>query len=593
MTGHMKQLFVNVLNPWTYLLFVLFVTCISLTAQAQKSVQEGKPILVHNNDTTYVVYNNTLNEVKVVARRNHNTSLSDVIKTGKITTSVNGLTKDLQRDLPSTIRFYTAQGIPILTNYTSNNSLTSSFPDSAVTLDLREPSAKFPNPDAPIILQANYGQKGNIFLSPLTQTMNAGTGTEQAVSANFALSHSGPPGAITNQVPELNAYSTTFSGFGAVQAKTSGTETELMIHHSQSANEYGNLLNVQKFYEDNHNSTISLSHAISLGSSTIDAGIIAQNGREFRQVTETNTSQEVVNDIKAMTYTAGLSNRTTELRANFHDYTRIYSWPVDTVRQQRLESILTHEHTITDNIEVTLESRFDFKDLEPSFSGNVDIRASRNLSFKLNGGRLYDAVGSEGLNSLMSSVQISPSPWIVTYGSVGANLKFNSITFNTSLMHKTLERGWYGLSADISGWVGRVGANGFLFWADKNNSYLKWSYEGVARELSLDLPTHDLQAMPGPATFEQHISLEAGIGNMTYAVQLDSFINRYARIDMDMTANLGPQHFLSFDASRRMGAVTLGLSLYNLLALTGTDNYFSAHLNQNKNVELRTGPPFL
>ena len=365
-----------------------------------------------------------------------------------------------------------------------------------------------------------------------------------------------------------------------------------MFHHSQSTNEYGNLLNIQEFYEDNHNSTISLSHSMSLGSSTIDAGIISQNGREFRRVKENTRSEEVVNDIKALTYTAGVSNRTTELRANFHDYTRIYSWPVDTVRQQRFESILTHGQKIADNIEVSLESRFDFKDLEPSLSGNVDIQASRNLSFKLNGGRLYDAVGSEGLNSLMSSVQISPSPWIVTYGSFGANVRFKSITISTSLMHKTLERGWYGLPADIGGWVGRVGANGLLFWADKNNSYLKWSFEGVARELSLDLPTHDLQVMPGPATFEQHISLEAGVGNMTYAVQFDSFIDRHARIDMDMTANLGPQHFLSFDASRQMGAVTLGLSLYNLLALTGIDNYFSAHLNQNKTLSYVTAPPF-
>jgi hypothetical protein len=432
-------------------------TTILIVALPLLSVHGQQPILVHNQDTTYFIETPMLENIVVTANRYPElTTFDDLITDTELNTSVSGMTRDLQRDLPAMIRLYTPQGIPMLTKYTSNNSLTSTIPDSAIGLEVREPGAKFPNPDATVIMQPNYFRRGTISLGPLSQTAVITSGTQQKIAGNIALSHSGTSHILENMIPEMQVYNTTYSGYGGLRADLSNSQTEVIFHFSDSGNEYGNLLGVEEFLESDRSANLFVHSQYELGDHTLYAGFARQDGREYQYVRETKNDYEVINEIHATSLTAAVSSNTTELRANFHDLHRIYTWgPEDSAHIQQLEAVFTHQEKLFGAAELTMETRFDFTDLEPSLSGDLAIYAHPKFTINLNAARLYDAVGSEGLNNLMRSVQISPHPWKVTYVRLGTDFYQGQTNFSGSIPNKKDQRGSYGKKAytnTCSGW---------------------------------------------------------------------------------------------------------------------------------------------
>lgn len=570
---------------------LVIIIAISLsTAKAQK------PILVQNQDTTYFTKSPMMDEILVTANRFKNpASIDNLITNSELTTNISGLTKNLQRDLPSMVRLYTPQGIPMLTKYTSNSSLTSTIPDSAIGLELSEPSAKFPNPDAPVIMRPNYRHRASVAMSPLSQTaVIASDTTHQMLGGNLALSRSGSTQMYEILVPELQAYNSSYAGYGAGQIDLGKSRAEVIIHLSRSENEYGELLGIEKLEEIDRSANVFFNTQHQLGNQTLDAGFARQSGYERRQVQEISNEYEEVNEIDAVSFTAGISNNTTELRANFHDLQRIYPYgPEGTVHLQRLEAVFTHEQDIFSVANLTAEGRYDFNDREPSISGNLSADIHPRVELNLNAGRLYDAVGSEGLNNLMRSVQMGPHPWEATHVRFGTGYSHKQVHLQASISHKKLLRGWYGNTAENSGWIARLSANGMMYGNSKNDFYLKWNMEGVARDLVLDISGQPSRVMPGPARLEGHFSLESGIGNMEYSIKKDVFIDRKMRVNRDLYGGLGSQNFLSISATRKIGMFDLGATLNNGLALLGKSNKIIAHFSEANGMTYVTAPPVI
>lgn len=571
-----------------WILPAMALILIAIPAKAQL------PILVHNPDTTYFLEAPTLGEITVTANRESDyTSLSNLIGTSEITTSVSGITKDLQRDLPSMIRIYTDQGFPLLTKYTSNNSLTSAIPDSAVSLELREPGAKFPNPDAPVILRPAYGQRGSLSLSPLTQDLSLGFGDPDTVAGRVSLSHSGAFNGFEQFIPELQAYNTTYSGFGSFRTELFDTQIEVTLQHSQSHNNYSDLLNIDKLKESDQGTNVFLSYSVPLGKQTLDAGIIHQRGKEHRQVEDLNTGYNTTNEIEATAYTIALGNKTSEVRAIYHNLHRIYPWSRDSVSMRRVETLITHRQQLSQGISLKVEARFDHRDGEPSLGGELHFHPHEKVMLSFNAGRLYDAIGSEALNNLMYSVQIAPHPWTVTFTRLGTDFYLDNASIHAAVGQKKIQRGWYGKTAYAQGWVGRLGAKGILVTSAREHFNLSWNLEGVSREFSLDTEGSPSQIMPGIARFEGHASLDLNLGNMSYSLQTDTFIDRHLRISEDVSANLGSQYFLSMAATRKMGAIKLGVSINNALNLVGKKNYIMAHYSKGSGMKYVSAPPFV
>lgn len=524
-------------------------------------------------------------------------SLDRLFSGSELNTSVSGLSQDLQLDMPSMIRLYTPQGIPFLTKYTSNNSLTSTIPDSAVDFNMREPSARYPNPDAPVILQPNYRQKRSLEASPLNQTLGISSGTDQRMAGTMSVSHSNAPKVLQQRIPELQAYSTTHTGYGAVSANFSNWETEVVFHHSRSENEYGGLLGVEHLEENYESTNFFANTQYTLKGISVHAGMAHQLGNEYRQVQDVirgyEKNHEVINEIDVTTLTSAIGIGTrTELRTNYHDMSRVYTGgSQDTVDTQRLETVFSHQQKLFSVLRLSAEGRYDHRDQEPSFSSELLVHAGPKWLFTLDGGRLYDAVGSEGINSLMNSVQTEPHPWITRYGRLGINFQPKQTRINASLMHKEIERGWYGKSSVIDGWVLRAGAKGSVGRQTNNRYLISWNIYGVMRDINLDMPDQPVQAMPGPAKLEGHASLEADVGNMHYAIQSDAFIDRKMRITQKVLGDLGSQYFLSFHLTRTIGVAKVGIRLDNALALAGKENRITAHVNEEGEVDFVHAPP--
>jgi len=566
--------------------FVLLLMT-SLSAQAQK------PILVHNQDSTYLLTEPTLEMITITGNRfPSHLSLEKLALANQLNTNISGVTKDLQRDLPSILRLYTQQGIPLLTKYASNNSLNTTIPDSAIGFELRDLGALYPNPDAPVVVQTNYRRHGSLSLSPLVQTFFLGAGTQKPITGNVALSHSGAPKMLENVVPSLHAYNTTLGGYSGLRANYGGHETEVIFHHSQSSNEYSQQLAVNKFKETDYNTNIVINYKIPLDNKILQANITHQKGRSQRNVEETFIDYEVLNQIEATSYTIGINNDHAEFRAYYHELERIYPYSnYRTVDHRHFETSLSYRNTLFRNANYSLQTRFDHHDNEPSISGIFRLPILKNLFASINGGRLYDAVGSEGLNNLMESVQMKPHPWTTMYGKIDTDLYLGPTTINASVAHKKLNRGWYAESANIRGWIARLGASGRILIDSPH--YIQWSFGGTIRELSLDRDQKKSQIMPEAATRQGHAGIEATIGNMIYSVQADAFAGREIRITNEISSNLGPQYFLSLRSSRKMGSVKLGVSFDNALALLGKENYILAHYNRIEGINFVKAPPIV
>lgn len=257
---------------------------------------------------------------------------------------------------------------------------------------------------------------------------------------------------------------------------------------------------------------------------------------------------------------------------------------------QRFESVFSHRLKISDRIQFTAGARYDHYDQVPSGSGELLVQASDRILFYLDAARLYDAIGSEGLNSLMNSVQTEPHAWTTEFTEAGLRFIHKHNSVNISLMNKTVERGWYGRTATISGWIGRIAANSFLWEEQATDFSVYLGLEGVARSLDLYTLEAGSRIMPGPARLEGHARLEITKAHMRYTLQSDLFSGRQMRIMEGVSGNLGTQHFVSLSVTRKMEFLQVGVTANNMLALAGRNNRILVHLDDHNHRQFVNAP---
>lgn len=559
---------------------LLWIDVPNLTAQ-QKLSPEQVP------DTTAFSYQAVMDSIvvtegipKAVQRfrqtLSHANPLHLLMERSELITSVNGQTADLKRDFPSMIRFYTPQGIPLLTKYTSNNALVTTIPDNAVHLEIREPSAQFPNPDAPVIMEPDYRKQRRAALTPFKQTVGLTTGPKGLVDAGVSLERSAPPGLLEEYIPELAAYSTTYSVFGAARTNIENLQSEVIVHGSRSINEFGDLLGVELLEETDDNQYLFLNNQYSFGDhTTIFSAIGHQQAKAEKYVEEYGTEYEENHAVRVTSLSAGVEWRNFTIRSTYHDMYR--SYPEVRTWMKRVEANLGYQKHFGSLAHFSLESGYDFRDHEPSISTQFQLQASRRFYVSFNSAYLWDPMGSEALNSAIRGIQREPHPWRTVYARVDANYQLKQIAVNTSLTYKTVGLGWYGESATIEGWIPRIRIEGTL----GNNHFIGWRLEGTMRELTLNIEDQKLRNMPGTAYLEGHAAIEVGINKMFYALKADTFFRQEQLVREGITAYMGTQVFVSMGIARLVGPAQIGLRVDNLLGFLGYDNkmiaWFSEH----------------
>lgn len=551
------------------------------TLALQKSYPEHIP------DTTAISYQAVMDSIvvtdgipKAVHRfrqtLSHANPLYLLMERTELITSVNGQTADLKRDLPSMIRFYTPQGIPLLTKYTSNNALVTTIPDNAVHLEIREPSAQYPNPDAPVIMEPDYRSQRRVALTPFKQTVGLTTGPKGLVDAGVSLERSAPPGLLERYIPELAAYSTTYSVFGATRVNIDNLQSEVIVHGSRSINEFGNLLGVELLEEIDDNQYLFLNNQYTLGDhTTFFTAMGHQQGKAEKYVEEYGTDYEENHAVQATSLTAGVEWKNLTIRSTYHDMDR--SYPQVRTRMKRVEANLGYQKHFGSLARFSLESGYDFRDHEPSVSTHLQLQASPRFYVSLNAAHLWDPMGSEALNSTIREIQQEPHPWRTSYARMDANYRFQQISVNTSVTYKTIRLGWYGEPATIKGWIPRIRIDGTL----GEHHFIGWRLEGAARSLTLNEKKKKSRNMPGTARLEGHAAIEVGINNMFYVLKADTFFRQEQLVREGITAYMGTQVFVSLGVVRLIGPAQIGLRVDNLLWFLGYDNkmiaWFSEH----------------
>ncbi len=567
--------------------------------------------IIHNKDTTWVWHNPTLEEITVTPQGGHSggaalpvpaelrmsrqtlsqgNPLFRLAAESEISPGVSRFTAELQRDLPSMIRFYTPQGIPMLVKYTSNNSLTTTIPNTGTRLEVKEPGAYFPSPDAPIIIQPDYSRRRAISLTPFKQTLGFSGGGQNLLAVSAGAEHSGAPGSLERLVPELETFSTTYSMHGSARVGRRGSSLEAVARHSRSDNEFGGLLGIDHLMENEENTFLHLHGEQRLGPFTLDAGAAYQTGTTWREVEELEKWYEDQHEITATTLTAAVAapvGRTlTRLRINHHDLIRVYN---DTsAHLNRFESVLTHTLPLNRALLLSVETRYDHADREPSVSGEMMVQPVRWLRVELNGAWLYDAIGSEALNSSFRNAQTVPHPWRSTYVRIGTQVLLETIALHASLMNKSVRVGWYEESATMEGWISRFGINGTV---EGRRFYKSWRLQGAVRDLKLIVPLEGAQLLPGPARLEGNAAWEMGTKRFQYAVQANVFIDRSQIVRTGINQHLGSQYFLSLGVSTAVRSVHLGASLENILAFFGVRSKLAAYTVGRNDIRFAYAPP--
>ncbi len=560
---------------------------------------ENRPYIVHNADTTYVLYELMMDSLVVTtsgvpravldARRtlSHANPVHRLVETTELSTSISGQTADLQRDLPSMIRFYTPQGIPLVTKYTSNNALTTTIPDHAVDLNLYEPSVRYPNPDAPVILQPDYSKHRGFSVTPLKQTAGYATGSDQWYQAGVSLERSATPGGVEKYIPEAAAYATTYAWFGSARVQHNGFQTEVMAHKSHSNNEFGELLGVDWMEEIDDNRFLLVHSEFSAGNQTkLHAGIGRQVASASKYVEEFGTWYEDDHLVEVWSLSAGVKRKGVMFRSGYHDMYRAYPDSVS-AKMQRFHSMAAWQTPLGDRADLTLETGYDFRDREPSFSASLYAEPTRNFSLKLDAARVFDPIGSEALNSSVREIQREPHPWKTSYVRADAIYQWQKVRLDASLLYKATRLGWYDKPSMIQGWVPRLGLSGRI----TSDYYIGWKLNATWRPLTLNVKGDDPRQMPGAARAQMHAAFEVSSEKMHYVFKIDTFFRQEQLIRSGITADLGTRHFISMGVVRTMNSVRVGLRFDNLLGLFGVKNKMIAWYSEKNGMEFADAPP--
>lgn len=537
---------------------------------------QEKPIIVTSQDSTYFTYNLVMDGVTVTPRdeipqsiqRNrttlsHGNAAHKLAAESELTTTIPGVTADLERDLPGLITFYTANGIPILTKQTQNHALTPALPYNSIDLSISEPTAALSGPDAIITFRPTYRTTRNMILDPLHQGASLAGGEDSRFSAALVTEHTSPR-LLEDYIEELNAFAQTISGLAAARFKTERSKLEVVGQHLYSDNEFGALFDVHLFRETSRMYSGFATATHNIGSLTLEAGYGQQRTTARTQLDE--VYKELHSDqekLLAHSYKFGVNTSRTSLAVLYHDVERTLKDTTTGVNGTQV--ILTRKQPLADHIHVTVSGRVDYHDKQthPSASVQLMYAATNNLILMINAGHLYDPITSQGMSSDLRDATKYTKPITTKYTSIHANYSTPDWQITSDVKVKNVSLSWYKHPAEIRGVVLGSSVQRTFRW-DHQALTLRMS----ARKRWMDLDVNSrVQQMPGPTPLK--VGFRAEYATDGYGVTLDTQIysSRTQSLSDQVTTDLGGLLLLNFGASKRFGPVNMGLSIGNSLGL--------------------------
>lgn len=553
----------------------IFAVSILLIVNTNAFAQE-KPVIVTSKDSTYVAYHLVMGSLFVTPQdkipqaihRNritlsHGNAAHRLAAETQLTTTIPGVTADLERDLPGFITFYTPNGFPILTNQTQNHALTPAIPYNSIDLSITEPSAALSGPDAVITFRPTYKTTRNIILDPLHQGASLALGENRKFSASFVVEHTSPR-LLERYIDELDAYAKTTLGLVAARYKTERSKLEVVGQHLYSDNEFGAQFDVHLF---RNTSRMYSGFAIAthkIGQLTFEAGYGQQRASDRTQMEEVHKNLHTEKEtLLSHSYKLGVKVNRTSLAVMYHDVERnladTTTWLLDT------QVILTHNQALADNFDVRVSGRIDRHDNQthPSVSMQVMYAATNNLILTINTGHMYDPIISRGMSSNFRDATNYTKPITTQYASVHSGYSTPNWQISSDFKVKSVSLSWYDQAAEIRGFV--LGSSlERTFWWDQRALTLRIS----ARKRWMKLDVNDrVQQMPGPTPFMMGIRAEYATAGYGVRVETQIYSPRTQSLADEVSTDLGGLLLLNFGATKRFGPVNLGLSIGNSLGL--------------------------
>jgi hypothetical protein len=537
---------------------------------------QDKPIIITSQDSTYVSYHLVMSSLVVTPRyeipqsihRNrvalsHGNAAHKLVAETELTTTIPGVTADLERDLPGLITFYTANGFPILTKQTQNHALTPAIPYNSIDLSITEPTAALSGPDAIITLRPIYKTTKNIIIDPLHQGASFAMGENRKFSAALVIEHTSPR-LLEGYIDELNAYAQTRSGLVAARYKTERSKLEVVGQHLYSDNEFGALFDVYLFRETSQMYSGFATATHDIGSLKFEAGYGQQRASDRTQMEEVHKELHSGEEtLLAHSYKFGVNTSRTSFAVMYHNVERTLADTTTSLLDTQV--ILTRKQPLGDNIHASLSGRIDHHDNQTYPSANIQVMfaATSNLILVVNAAHLYDPIISTGMNSSLRDATKYTKAITSQYVSIHSNYSTPNWKISSDLKVKSVSLSWYNQPAEISGIV--LGSSlQRTFWWDHRALTLRMS----TRKRWMKLDVNDkLQQMPGPTPFMVGFRAEYATDGYGLSVDTQIYSSRTQSLSDRVTTDLGGLLLLNLGATKRFGPVNLGLSVGNSLGL--------------------------
>lgn len=519
---------------------------------------EMDSLLVTPNGSTPLVIQRNRNALT------HGNPAHKITAESDLTSTIPGVTANLERDLPGLVMFYSAHGFPILTKQSQNHSLTPSMAYALINPTVSEPTAVQPGADAVVRLAPTYKNTRNIIVDPLHQRGSFVGGEENIVSVGLVAEHSSP-GLLEGYIEELSAYAKTYSGVLSTRIRTSRSTIEVTGQHQVSENEFGALFDVNRYEVNDNMSTLFASANHEWGVLQMEAAYAYQTASANTEIDELyldnyNKTQSLLSN----SFKLSLGIKNTSLTAFYHDIER--SW-LDTESQiQNTQIILTHEQAITKFLHLILSTRVDHHDdiYEQSFSSQILITPTRSLLFKINIAHLYDPITSNVMNSSIHYVNDSRSddPISTRYASIKTQYTPYGWELKTSLIVRSIEQPWFDKPSKMEGVVLGASVKRTFIWGSRA---LSLKINTRKRWIDLIVVDQPRISMPGPPPL--HLGFRSEFGTNRFGLMIDSqlHLNRDQLLTEDLITPLGKLILLNVGATTRFGPANLGVTVGNTL----------------------------
>lgn len=541
-----------------------------------QAIAQEKPKVAAKQDSTFKNYYIQLDSLLVtpdgftplVLQRNrnaltHGNAAHKVSAESDLTSSIPGITADLERDLPGLVRFYSAKGFPILTKQSQNHSLTPTMAYAVINPSVNEPTVMQPGPDAVVTLTPTYESTRNMIVDPLHQRGSLAVGEQKTVSLGLVAEHSSP-GLLEEYIEELSAYAKTYSGLLSARIRTSRSEVEVTGQHQVSENEFGAMFEVNRFQESDYMSTLFASAIHKWGVLQLEAGYGYQIANSNTKIDEFyledyNTTQDLLSN--SYKFSVGIKN--TFLTAFYHDLKR--SWTDAESAIQNTQLIFTHEQAITRFIHLIISTRVDHHDdiYEQSFSGQLLISPTRSLFIEMNVAHLYDPISSHGMNSsIRYATDFRTDPITTRYASIQTRYSPHGWELQTNVIVRSVDQYWYSKPSIIEGVVLAASVKRTFTWGSR---VLSLKLNTRKRWIDLMVVNQPTIPMPGPPPLQAGFRTEFGTNRFGLLIDSQLHLDRSQTLTEELITPLGNLFLLNTGFTTRFGPLNLGVTVGNAL----------------------------